>query len=82
MALCLMYLTDNEADVAQATNASLTKLLRLQTQLATGQFLMNNTNQMHCSFFQGDLQNLSGKQNGVDQESSLEGDAIQVSKLI
>jgi hypothetical protein len=43
---------------------------------------MNNTNQMHCSFFQGDLQNLSGKQNGVDQESSLEGDAIQVSKLI
>jgi hypothetical protein len=38
-----MYLTDTETDVAQATNASLTKLLRLQTQLATGQFLMNDT---------------------------------------
>jgi hypothetical protein len=38
MALCLMYLTDTEAAVEQATNASLTKLLRLQTQLATGNF--------------------------------------------
>lgn len=36
MALCLMYLTDGEADIEQATNASLTKLLRLQNQLATG----------------------------------------------
>ncbi len=36
MALCLMYLTDAEADIGQATNGSLTKLLRLQTQLATG----------------------------------------------
>ena len=36
MALCLMYLTDGETDVEQATNASLTRLLRLQNQLATG----------------------------------------------
>ncbi len=80
MALCLMYLTDNEGDIAQATNASLTRLLRLQTQLATGQFLMNDTNQMHYLLFQGDLGHLSGKQNGVDHESSISGDAIQVSK--
>ncbi|CAF3625117.1 unnamed protein product [Adineta steineri] len=36
MALCLMYLTDTESTVELATNTSLTRLLRLQTQLATG----------------------------------------------
>jgi hypothetical protein len=36
MAICLMYLTDTEETVELATNASLTRLLRLQTQLATG----------------------------------------------
>jgi hypothetical protein len=48
MALCLMYLTDAEAVVEQATNASLTRLLRLQTQLATGEFLINDTDKMYC----------------------------------
>jgi len=47
MALCLMYLTDGEAAVEQATNASLTRLLRLQTQLATGKVLINRVNKIH-----------------------------------
>ncbi|CAF0851318.1 unnamed protein product [Rotaria sordida] len=42
MALCLMYLADTETSVELATNASLTRLLRLQTQLATG--VMENLN--------------------------------------
>lgn len=41
MAICLMYLTDTETAVELATNTSLTRLLRLQTQLATGN-LYNN----------------------------------------
>ncbi|CAF2109833.1 unnamed protein product [Rotaria magnacalcarata] len=36
MAICLMYLTDTETTVELATNASLTRLLRLQAQLTTG----------------------------------------------
>ncbi|CAF0757506.1 unnamed protein product [Adineta ricciae] len=36
MAICLMYLTDTESTVELATTASLTRLLRLQSQLATG----------------------------------------------
>ncbi|UJR27309.1 hypothetical protein I4U23_008603 [Adineta vaga] len=42
MAICLMYLTDTESTVELATNASLTRLLRLQSQLATG--ISDNTN--------------------------------------
>ncbi len=43
MAICLMYITDAEAAIEQATNASLTRLLRLQTQLATGTCLIDNS---------------------------------------
>jgi hypothetical protein len=42
MAVCLMFLTDTETSIEQATNASLTRLLRLQTQLATGKFSTNH----------------------------------------
>ena len=36
MAICLMYLTDTESTIELATTASLTRLLRIQSQLATG----------------------------------------------
>jgi hypothetical protein len=49
MAICLMYLTDTETAVEQATNASLTRLLRLQTQLATGNFFcIDDFNIIYC----------------------------------
>ena len=82
MAICLMYLTDTEATVEQATNASLTRLLRLQTQLATGEFLINDFYKIHCLFFEGVLENLNGEQNAFEQDKSVNGDAIQVSILI
>jgi len=82
MALCLMYLTDGEAAVEQATNASLTRLLRLQTQLATGEFLINHMSKIHWSYFEGVLQNLNGEQNPFEQDKSANGDALQVSTLI
>lgn len=46
MALCLTYLTDGEADIERATNASLTRLLRLQNQLATGESSIEYTTKM------------------------------------
>jgi len=82
MALCLMYLTDGEAAVEQATNASLTRLLRLQTQLATGKFLINRINKIHWSYFEGVLQNLNGEPNPFEEDTSESGDAIQVRTLI
>jgi hypothetical protein len=82
MAVCLMYLTDGEAAIEQATNASLTRLLRLQTLLATGEFLINHINKIHCSCFEGVLENVNGEQNPFGEETSENDDAIQVSTLI
>jgi hypothetical protein len=50
MAICLMYLTDTESTVELATNTCLTRLLRLQTNLATGEFLINDVSKVHCLF--------------------------------
>jgi hypothetical protein len=82
MALCLMYLTDGDTAVEQATNASLTRLLRLQTQLATGEFLLNHIDKIYCLYFEGVLQNLNDEQNPFEEDNSANGDAIQVSILI
>ena len=52
MALCLMYLTDTDSTVGQATNASLTKLIRLQTQVISGECPIESSDIVHASLLQ------------------------------
>ncbi|CAF3370662.1 unnamed protein product [Rotaria sp. Silwood1] len=77
MALCLMYLTDTESSIELATNASLTRLLHLQTQLATGDFLTNDIHKIHCLFIEGVMENSNGEQSAVEQDKSANDDTIQ-----
>ncbi|CAF2850281.1 unnamed protein product [Rotaria sp. Silwood2] len=77
MALCLMYLTDTEESVELATNASLTRLLHLQMQLATGDFLTNDIHKIHCLFIEGVMENLKGDQSAAEQEKPVNDDTIQ-----
>lgn len=83
MAICLMYLTDTETAVEQATNASLTRLLRLQTQLATGNFFLLMISILFIvDVFEGAFENLNDEINPFEDETSAGGDAIQVSTSI
>lgn len=81
MALCLMYLTDTESAVEQATNASLTKLLRLQTQLVTGTFCYELTvsRKFIIDISVGVIQDIHGQSNPFDEKGSKSTDTIQVS---
>lgn len=84
MAICLMYLTDSEATIEQTTNASLTKLLRIQTQLATGMFSieMRHLNQIYCLLIVGKLDYTNGKDKSSDQQTISSAETIQVNILV
>jgi hypothetical protein len=81
MALCLMYLTDAEAGVQQATNACLTRVLRLQTQLANGTDLNEQPSSTRCisALFPGASENGGSAPKAVEKEQSANDDTIQVS---
>jgi len=81
MAICLMYLTDTESTVELATNTSLTILLRLQTQLATGDILTHVIDKIHCLCFKGIPESLNGEGSTSELEKTVDGDTIQVSTL-
>ena len=81
MALCLMYLTDPDSTVEQATNTCLTKVLQLQTSLASGK-LLNTENVVFFSmvyFWPGISSTLLSQTNGNTINQSSNGDAMQVS---
>ena len=81
MAVCLMYLTDSEAGVQQATNACLTRVLRLQTQLATGIDLTDEQSSVRCisALFPGASENGGSAQTDAEKEQAANDDTIQVS---
>ncbi len=81
MAICLMYLTDTESTVVLATNTSLTILLRLQTQLATGDIFTRAIDKIYCLCFKGIPEILNGEGSTSEQEKTVDGDTIQVSTL-